>query len=80
MNMKEKLTSRKFWAMIVGVVLGVGIAFGLDEGTISTVAGSVTSIVSLLTYIVVEGKIDAAAVSGDVIIEAELLEEDILAE
>lgn len=79
MNIKEKLTSRKFWAMIVGVVLGVGIAFGLDEGTITTIAGSVTSIVSLLTYIVVEGKIDAAAVAADITIEADIIEDGTVA-
>lgn len=58
----EKITSRKFLACIAGVVLGVCMIFGLDEGTVNTVAGAVTSIASLVIYIYTEGKIDAAAV------------------
>ena len=61
MNWKEKLSSRKLWAAIVGVVMGVAMVFGLDKGTITDVAGAVVSIVSLMTYIITEGKIDAAA-------------------
>ena len=63
MNIKQKLTSRKLWACIAGVVMGIGIAFGLDGDTITTVAGAVTSLVSIITYVVTEGKIDAAAVN-----------------
>jgi uncharacterized membrane protein len=61
MNWKEKLSSRKLWAAIVGVIMGVAMVFGLDESTITDVAGAVVSIVSLMTYIITEGKIDAAA-------------------
>lgn len=64
MNLKKKLSSRKLWAAIVGVVTGLGMVFGLDEGTVNTVAGAVVTVMSVVTYIVTEGKIDAAAV-GD---------------
>ena len=57
-----KLTSRKFLTCIVGVILGVCMTFGLDEGTVNIIAGAVTSIVSVAIYIYSEGKIDAAAV------------------
>lgn len=60
-ELKRKLTSRKFWAAIVGVVTGLAMIFGLDEGTISTVAGTVTTVASLLGYILAEGMIDKAA-------------------
>ena len=62
MNWKQKLSSRKLWACIVGVGMGVAIAFGLDEGTITTIAGSVTSLASIIAYVLAEGKVDAAAV------------------
>ena len=62
--LKQKLSSRKLWAAIAGLVMGLSIVFGLDETTISTVAGAVVSLVSVVTYIVAEGRIDAAAV-GD---------------
>ena len=53
---KRKLSSRKLWAAIAGVVTGLAMVFGLDENTISSVAGSVVS------YIITEGKVDAAGV------------------
>ncbi len=58
--MKEKLMSRKFWAMIIGVIMGVAMAFGVDASEVSEVAGSMTSLVSLVVYMYTEGKIDAA--------------------
>lgn len=63
--MKEflgKLKSRKFLTCVAGVIVGVCMMFGLDEGTIDTVAGAVVSLGSIVTYIYTEGKIDAAAV------------------
>lgn len=68
MSIKEKLQSRKLWAAIVGVITGLAMVFGLDETVINTVAGAVVALGSLVTYIVTEGKIDAAAV--DPVIQA----------
>lgn len=61
-NFLRKLTSRKFLAAAAGVVTGLAMVFGLDEGIVSTVAGAVTALSSVLGYIVTEGKVDAAAV------------------
>lgn len=58
----KKLMSRKLWAMIAGIVTGLAMVFGLDASTINTVAGAVVAVASVLTYIVTEGKVDAAAV------------------
>ena len=33
--------------------------FGLDESTISSVAGAVVSVASVVAYIITEGKVDA---------------------
>lgn len=59
----KKLTSRKFLAAVAGVVAGLAMIFGLDENVIATVSGMVTTLGSLIAYIVTEGKVDAAAVS-----------------
>ena len=59
---KRKLSSRKFWAAAAGVVTGLAMVFGLDENTISTVAGAVVSAASVVAYILAEGKVDAEAV------------------
>lgn len=61
-DLKRKLSSRKLWAAIVGIVTGLAMIFGLDESTISSVAGGVVSMASIITYIITEGKVDAAAV------------------
>ena len=59
---KRKLSSRKLWAAAAGIVTGLAMVFGLDEGTISSVAGAVVSVASVVSYIIAEGKADAEGV------------------
>lgn len=59
---KRKLSSRKLWAAVAGIVTGLAMVFGLDEHIISTVAGGVVSAASVVAYILTEGKVDAAGV------------------
>ena len=59
---KRKLSSRKLWAAAAGIVTGLAMVFGLDEGVISSVAGAVVSAASVAAYIVTEGKVDAEGV------------------
>ena len=61
-NFLNKFKSRKFLTCIAGVIMGLCMVFGLDEGSVNTIAGAVTAVVSIATYIYSEGKIDAAAV------------------
>lgn len=55
----RKLSSRKLWAAIVGVAVGLAAAFGITEGEWAQVAGIVTSAASVVAYIFGEAKIDA---------------------
>ncbi len=57
---KRKLSSRKLWAAVAGIVAGLAIVFGLDGDTITNVSGAVVSVASLVTYIITEGRVDAA--------------------
>ena len=59
---KRKLRSRKLWAAAAGVVTGLAMVFGLDEGTVSAVAGAVVSVASVITYIITEGRVDTESV------------------
>lgn len=61
-TIKEKLSSRKLWAALAGLVSGLAMVFGLDESIITQVSGAVVSVASVIAYIITEGKIDAAAV------------------
>ena len=54
-----KLASRKLWLAVAGIATGLALALGVDAEAINTVAGAVTALVSVVTYIVVEGKVDA---------------------
>jgi phage shock protein PspC (stress-responsive transcriptional regulator) len=57
----DKLKSRKFLAALVGVIVGLAAAFGIDSGEYTEIAGVVTSAVSVVAYIFAEGAVDAAA-------------------
>lgn len=62
--MIQKLTSRKFWMAVAGIITGLVVAFGGDSGEIQTVAGTVGAVVSAIAYIMAEGKVDAANAGG----------------
>ena len=64
-NWKRKLSSRKFLAAVAGIVTGLAMEFGLDENTISTGAGAVVSVASVVAYIMAEGKVDAVCVKKE---------------
>ena len=59
---KRKLSSRKLWAAVAGIITGLAMVFHLDESTISSVAGAVVSVASVVSYIITEGKVDAESV------------------
>ena len=61
---EHKLSSRKLWAAVAGIVAGLTMVFRLDEGVISSVAGSVVSLASVVVYIITEGKVDEKAVDS----------------
>ena len=60
----RKITSRKFLAALAGVATGLAMVFGVDETAISTVAGAVTTVASVVSYIMSEGMVDVAAVGA----------------
>ena len=70
----QKLTSRKLWVAIIGVVVGLAAAFGIDENEYAQVAGAVGSIASAIVYILGEASIDKASAKQGVITEKEPVE------
>lgn len=61
-NVLKKFTSRKFLLAAAGVAVGVALICGADATEITAVTGAIASVVSTVTYIVTEGKVDAASV------------------
>ena len=63
----RKLSSRKLWLSVAGVATGIAMALGANATEITSVAGAVTAVISVVTYIVVEGRIDAESVKNAII-------------
>lgn len=57
---KKKLTSRKLWMAVAGMVAGFVLAFNGSAEVAETISGCVMSIASVVAYIVGEGLTDAA--------------------
>jgi len=66
----KKFLSRKFLIAIVGTVVGLAISLGAEASEIQQIAGAVVSAVSAVSYIFGEAKVDAAAVTQTVVVEA----------
>ena len=60
MDWKRKLSSRKFWIAVVGLVSGIMIALGHTEQEAQQIGGIIMSAASVISYILAEGMIDAA--------------------
>lgn len=64
-NWKQKLSSRKFWAAVAGVIVSVMVIFGSDAEAQERIAGAITATGTLAVYIFAEGSTDKAAVKKD---------------
>ena len=62
MNWKKKLSSRKFWAAISGVVISVMVAFNADASSQEKVTGVITATGTLAIYMLAESSTDKAAI------------------
>lgn len=58
-NWKTKLSSRKFWAMLIAVASALLVLFGIEEPTRGQIIALITEVGALSVYIVGEGIIDA---------------------
>lgn len=57
---KRKLTSRKLWIAVVGLVTSTMLIFGMAESEAAQVGGIVMQMATILGYILGEGLTDAA--------------------
>lgn len=59
-NWKRKLTSRKFWVAITGLVTGLILAFGGNSDTAETVSGCIMAGAAVVAYTIGEGLADSS--------------------
>lgn len=64
-NWKQKLTSRKFWAALIGFITAMMIAFGVDNLTIEQVVAMIAAASTLIAYIIGEGIVDVARINSE---------------
>ena len=62
---KKKLTSRKFWAAVVGVVTSVLVALNVNDLAVEQVVSVIGGVSVLIAYILAEGFTDAAGKDGE---------------
>ena len=48
------------WAAVIGVIVGLAAAFGIEENEYAQIVGVVGSVVSVVSYIFGEASVDAA--------------------
>ena len=55
---------KKVMTMILGIVSGLAIAFGIDQGDVSTISGAVVAVSSVVGYLIAEGRIDVERIKN----------------
>ena len=74
-NILRKLSSRKLWVTIVGIVVGIAAAFGITENEYAQIVGLIGAIAAAVNYVHAEGIVDKAS-AVPIIIEAEETDTD----
>lgn len=72
----QKLTSRKFWLGVTGVVSGLIMMFGVAETDVETISGALLAIGSAVGYMITEGIVDAKSL-GQILENGEIIYEEI---
>lgn len=62
---KRKLTSRKFWAAVVGFVTQIMVASGASEGTVTQTTAVIMASATLIAYMLAEGIADNGKSGND---------------
>lgn len=62
---KQKLSSRKFWAALIGFVTAVLYGIGIAEETVESVTSIIGALAMLVAYILAEGFIDGKREQGN---------------
>ena len=63
MNWKKKLTSRKWWTAIIGVIISLMVLFNVDSETSERITALITAVSSAVAYTLAEGFVDGNAVN-----------------
>lgn len=62
---RAKLSSRKFWTLIVGFITPLLLAFGVSQNIVTQVAAIIAAAGAVVAYLFAEGMVDASRENGD---------------
>jgi uncharacterized membrane protein len=57
---KTKLSSRKFWSLLIALIGAVLVALNVPNGSVESITAIIGAFASIITYILTEGIVDAA--------------------
>ena len=57
---KQKLSSRKFWALIAEFIISVMVFFGCGENIVTQVTAIISALGGVVAYVIAEAKVDIA--------------------
>ena len=63
--MKEKLTSRKFWTAVSGIIIGCLMLFGYSDGTLEKISALILILGDTVAYMLAESNVDANNKKGE---------------
>ncbi|PLR72339.1 hypothetical protein [Bacillus sp. UMB0728] len=64
-NLINKLSSRKFWALLAGFIGSLLVAFNMGENDIAQVTAIISAFGSVAVYIFAEASVDKAALKNE---------------
>ena len=64
-DLKRKLSSRKFWALLAGFIGSLLIVFNVGDNDITQITAVVTAFGSVAVYMLAEASVDKARAGGD---------------
>ena len=62
---KRKLSSRKFWSLVIALVGSILVAFNVPEGSIERITALIGGFAAIIVYILAEASVDAQAANKD---------------
>ena len=71
-TLAKKFSSRKFILSLIGVIIGIAGMIGCNDDTVAVIAFIALEILSIVAYLITEGKVDAAAVKTGINIAQEI--------
>lgn len=73
---KRKLSSRKFWSAVIGVVLSIMVIYGSSDEEKTKITGLITACSTLIIYILAESNVDAHHSSNPSHLDVDATEEE----